>query len=380
MKFLRDIDFKNKVVLLRSDLNSDFVKGKIIESERIKEASKTINYLKKRKAKVIVLAHQGRPGKKNFTSLKQHAKFLNKYTKIKFIPSLLNKKTKKIIEKMKFGEAVLLENIRKEKDEFKPEKGKRNKLVKFFLPFVDVYVNDAFSVCHRKQASVVLLPKYFESCAGLLLEKEILSLKKIKGNCLYILGGSKPEDNIKLLGKNKVLACGIFGQMCVIARGRKLGEKNDGENRKIVENYDKMVKKLKKKLKKVETPEDFAVEVNGKRKEFPLDKFPQPYIIYDIGTKTIEKYVKEIKKVKAIFMKGPAGFASKRKFAKGTITLLKAIQKSKAFSVLGGGHLNDALKKYKISKKRFNHVSLSGGALLNFLAGEKLPGIEALEK
>ncbi|MDP3027202.1 MAG: phosphoglycerate kinase, partial [Nanoarchaeota archaeon] len=229
-------------------------------------------------------------------------------------------------------------------------------------------------VCHRNEASIVLFPKHMKSCAGLLLEKEINALKKIKiKNCLFILGGAKPEDNIKLLKRNKVLACGLFGQVCLIAKGKKLGEQ---------ENYLKKQKALikipKDKLKNVETPVDFAVKKNNKRVEIKLEDFPSKYEIFDIGSKTIKKYVEEIKKAKAIYMKGPAGDFNENGFAKGTFAVLNAIANSKAFSLIGGGHLSDAIEASGINKKRFNHISLSGGALLSYIAGEKLPGLEAL--
>jgi len=207
--------------------------------------------------------------------------------------------------------------------------------------------------------------------------KEVLALKKVKiKNCLYILGGAKPEDNIKLLKGNMVLACGLFGQTCLIAKGKNLGAQNN-YLKKNIKDYPKIIPKLKRKLKNVKTPLDFAVKVNGKRKELKVEDFPSQYEIFDIGRETIENYIEEIKKAKVIFMKGPAGFSADRKFAKGTVTLLKAIASLRNFSLVGGGHLNDTIKKYKLSG--FSHVSLSGGALLRYVAGEKLVGLEALK-
>ncbi len=373
MKTLSSFNFKNKIVLLRADLNSDVKNKKVLESERIKESAKTINELKNKKAKIVVIAHQGRPGKDDFISLKQHAELLNKYTKIKFVNDIIGKKSENEIKNLKNGEAILLDNIRFEKDEFAPEK-KDNKLLKL-VKLADIYVNDAFSVCHRNESSIVLFPKYLPSCAGLLLEKEVNALKKIKlKSCLYILGGAKPKDNIKLLGKNKVLACGLFGQVCLINKGKKLGEQ---------ENYLKkqkaFIKIPKNKLKNIETPVDFAVKVNDKRKELVLDKFPNKYEIFDIGRKTQEKFIKEIKKAKAIYMKGPAGDCNVKGFEKATFAILKAIASNKkCFSLIGGGHLSDAIELSKIPKSRFSHISLSGGALLNYIAREKLPGLEVL--
>ncbi|MGY4884639.1 MAG: phosphoglycerate kinase [Nanobdellota archaeon] len=371
MKTLKDFNFKGKVVLLRSDLNSDVKEGRLLESERIKEASITINELKKKKAKVVILAHQGRPGDDDFISLEQHSKQLNKYSKVNFVKDIIGKEAGEEIKNLKEGEAILLENIRNLKEEFDTN---ANKITDFFSKNCDIYVNDAFSVCHRAQASI-LLPKYIKkSCAGRILEREVKALKKLKlDGTLYILGGAKPEDNIKLLGKNKVLSCGLFGQVCLINKGKKLGEQENYLNKKKI-----FIEIPKEKLTLVETPLDFAVDANG-RKEITLEGFPNKYEIFDIGSLTQKKYIEEIKKAKAIYMKGPAGDCSKEGFSNGTFAILKAVAESKAFSVIGGGHLSDAITASKVDIKKFGHISLSGGALLNYIAGEKLPGLEVLK-
>ncbi|MFH1501127.1 MAG: phosphoglycerate kinase [archaeon] len=266
-----------------------------------------------------------------------------------------------------------------EKDEFRPEKGKENRLIRKLAPLFDFYVDDAFSNCHRKHASMVLFPRFLPSCAGRLLEHEVKALNKIKlRNTLYILGGAKPEDDIKLLKGNKVLACGLFGQACLIAQGKNLGAQNKYlREEKVIDG--EILKKLRTRMKKVKTPIDFAIKVNGKRKEMDLEHFPSMYEIFDIGNETIGAFTAEIRKAKSIYMKGPAGFSSDRKFSKGTRKILRAVAKNKGFSVIGGGHLSDSIVKYRINKNKFNHISLSGGALLRYIAGEKLPGIEALK-
>lgn len=374
MKTISSINLKNKTVLLRADINSDFVNGKVLMSERIKESAKTINYLKKKRAKIVVIAHQGNPKGRYFTSLRQHSKLLNKFTKIKFVDDIIGRKAEKSIKDLKPGQAILLENIRFLKDEYSPKK-KNNKLLKL-TKLCDIYVNDSFSVCHREHASMVLLPKKMKSYAGPLLLKEVNALKKIKlKDCLYILGGGKPKDNLKLLKGKKALACGLFGQLCLIAKGKNLGAQN-----LYLKSDLPFVPKLKKKLKNVQTPVDFAVKVKGKRKELLLEDFPSKHEIYDIGRNTQDLYVKKIRKAKTIFMKGPAGFCPEKQFCNGTFAILKAITNNKkAFSVIGGGTLSNAIKKSKIPKSKFNHISLSGGALLRYIAGEKLPGLEVLK-
>ncbi len=385
---------KGKLVFLRSDLNSAVINGNVLISERIKEGAKTIRFLKKRGAKVVVVAHQGKFGKPDHVSLKQHSKLLNKYVKIKFVSDTVGEKAIKEIKNLKPGKALLLENVRFLKDELYPEK-KNNRILKL-ASTMDIYVNDAFSNSHRNHTSMVI-PKYLPkipSYVGLLFEQEIKALKKIKLNkCLYVLGGAKPEDNILLLKpskrkpsrKNKILSCGLFGQICLIAKGKNLGAQNK-YMQKNVSNYKKALNEIKKIIrnksikKNLETPVDFAVKIKGRRKELPLEEFPSKYEIFDIGEKTIKRYVTEIKKAKAIFMKGPAGFCTDKNFRKGTKEILNAIANNKGFSIIGGGHLNDAIRECKVSRRKFNHISLSGGALLRYIAGEKLPGLEALKK
>jgi phosphoglycerate kinase len=377
MKTLGDFNFKDKRVLLRTDVNSDVKDKKVLMSERIEAASQTIKYLLKKKAKVIVIAHQGRPGKEDFLDLSQHAKLLNKYVKIKFIPDLIGDTAEHAIESLKPGEAILLDNLRNNPDEFEPDK-QNNSLI-ILAKNSDFYVNDAFSVCHRKESSIVLFPKYLKSCAGLILDKEVKALQKINvKNSLYILGGAKPEDNIKLLKGNKVLACGLFGQSCLIAKGKSLGYQEE-YLKKTLKDYDSIIKELKPKMNNVVTPIDFAIKQENNRTELDLEKFPINEEIFDIGTKTQELFLSEIKKAKAIYMKGPAGDCSDKQFATGTFAILKAIAANKnAFSLIGGGHLSDAIRDSKIPVNKFNHISLSGGALLSYIAGQKLPGLIAL--
>ncbi len=372
MKTIDDFNFKNKRVLLRVDLNSEIINKRVLLNERIIEHSKTINELKRKKAKIVILAHQSRPDSSDFTSLKQHSKLLNKYTKVKFINSIIDKKAIKKIKSLKPGEALLLENVRFLKEEFTPSLN--NKLVKTLSPLFDVYINDAFSVSHRAQTSIVSFPKILPHCIGRVMEKELHAIKKISSkNTLYILGGAKPEENILLMNKKNIITCGLFGQLCLIARGFNFGKQNKYLKKKFF-----ILKDLKKKLKSQKTPVDFAVEINHKRKELKLKDFPSNYLIYDIGKETIKQYIKEIKKAKSIFMKGTAGDCSKKQFCKGTYEILKAIESSKAFSLIGGGSLSEATRELRINKKNLGYISLSGGALIEYIAGKKLPGLEAL--
>ena len=376
LKTLSDLNLKNKRVLLRVDLNCAVFNGKIIESDRIKAHSKTIKELVKKKAKVIVLAHQGQQEKEDFISLRQHSRILNKYVKVKFVNEVIGKRSWAAISKLKNGEALLLENVRFLKDEFKPSLN--NSFVNFMKEAgFDYYVNDAFSVSHRNQTSIVSFPKVFSSAVGPVFKKELENIEKLKSkikNCLFILGGKKSEDIILLLKNKKILTGGELSLLSLISKGHNLGKEN-----KILKKRFKLLPKIRKYSKNLINPIDLAVSVKGNRKVLNLKDFPQNYLVLDIGDKTIELYKKEIKKAKAIFFKGAMGMFEDPRFSKGTREILKAISNSNSFSVIAGGQSSDALEKFKISKKKFGYVSLSGGALVKYIAGEKLVGLTALQ-
>jgi phosphoglycerate kinase len=366
-------DISGKAVILRVDINSPVNDGKVMDNDRIVEAAKSIDFLKRKGAKVIVLAHQGRKGKEDFLGLGQHAALIGKRTRIKFVDDISGEKAAKAIGGLKNGEAVLLENVRFLDSEMDFSSGAR--FVPILSDMADIYVNDAFSVSHRRQASIVLFPERLPSFIGPAFASELKALEKVKmKGALHILAGSKAEENMLFLKKGKkIVVAGIFGQMCLKARGLSFG-KHDG--------FLGDVGTLKRKLKgvKIIGPEDFAVKMGGRRVEIRKEKFPNEHEILDIGAKSIRIFCGEIKKAKAVLMKGPAGYIEDKKFRKGTEALLREIARSKAFSVIGGGHLSTALREMNINKKSFGHVSLGGGAFASHIAGKKLPGLEAIMK
>ncbi|MCK5476658.1 MAG: phosphoglycerate kinase [Candidatus Aenigmarchaeota archaeon] len=379
----KKINLKNKVVLLRVDLNSPISEGKIELSKRILEHIKTIKTLKQKKAKVVVLAHQGRKGGEDFTNLKEHSELINKYTSIKYIPDIIGKKAKKAILDLKEGNAILLENLRFLEDEKHPPKNvKDNKIVMALVGLADIFINDAFSNCHRAHTSMTEFAKILPSYAGPVLERELDALSKfdkVERPSVFIFGGAKPEEPINLIKSRKdidtILCCGLFGQNCLTSSGFDFGEQSKYlKNRGLLPN-----KELKQLLKEkdIQTPLDFAVKKNNKRLELKLKQFPSEYEIFDIGEETIEKYITIIKKAKTIFLKGTPGDFEDKNFQKGTKAILNAIASSKSFSFVGGGHTSDAILKFKI--KGFNHICLSGGAMLNYLSKKKLPALEALK-
>ena len=371
LKSIKTAKLKGKRVLLRLDLNSAIEKGRIKNFERLNASIKTLKYLKKKNAITVILSHQSRPGKKDFTSLKKHAEYLNKKIKVKFVNDVFGNKALEAIQSLKPGEILLLDNVRMIKEEFRPNAEYTKKLAKY----CDIYVNDAFSVCHRNHASVVDFPRLLPSYIGLNLEYELKSLSKIKlKNSVFILGGAKPEDTIKLVGKAKTLVGGLLAHISLAANKYELGKDNA-----IVKKYSKLIPAVKSKLNKIMLPIDVAILKNNKRVNLSVDCLPTKHKIYDIGKETIKIYIKEIKKAKSIYVKGPLGMYEDKRFALGTKLIFNAVASSKAFSVIGGGDTVAALDKFRINKNKIGYISLSGGALLTYLARKKLPGLEALK-
>ncbi len=371
-KTLDDVNVKGKTVFIRTDLNSEIIKGKPTMNDRIREHARTVKELVGKNAKVVVLAHQGRKGNRDFTSLREHAKLMSKIVKVQFVADVCEDLAKKEISNLEDGEAILLENMRMEDSE--KDGGKDSKIVKNLGGLCEVFVSDAFSVAHREQASIVGFPKVAKvKCIGRVMQRELESLDRlnVKGG-LFILGGAKYEDNLLLLGKGKVVTTGVFSLLGLMSRGLDLGLESER-----LKKEKEVIAKLKKS--KMVNPVDLAIRRKGKRRDMVIEGFPQNSRILDIGIKTIEMYEKEIMKAKSVFWKGSAGYAEDPDFGLGTKRLMKAMEKSDAFSVIAGGHSSTAVEKYGIRESKLGYVSLSGGSLVHYLAGKKLVGLEVLK-
>jgi phosphoglycerate kinase len=397
---LDDFNVENKVVLARVDINSPFdeKEKKILDNERIREHAKTIKELAERGAKVVVLAHQGRKGDPDFTSLEQHARLLEKYVgrKIEFVPDVIGEKAKERIKSLKKGEILLLDNVRfldEETKELSAEEHAKSNLVKELSKLVDIFVLDAFSASHRSHASIVGFTQLLPSCAGRIMEKELTSKERALnplGMNVFVLGGAKPDDCLKIIeymfenqpgSIEKVLSCGTLGEIFLLAKGYRLGKKTEEFlEKKGFLNFLEQAKELIEKYEyEIELPKDVAFEKNGKRKEIPVKKLPVNEMILDIGEKTANEYANIIKKARTVVVKGPAGVYEKNGFEIGTKILLQAIADSKAFSLIGGGDTLVAIEKLGIDKNKFSYISLGGGALITYLSGKEMPGIEALK-
>jgi len=395
-----DFNFKNKVALVRVDFNSsvDPQTKKVLDDTRIRvHAETTIKELVQKGAKVVILAHQGRPGDPDFVPLDQHAEILGKILgkSVKYVDDLYGEKAQKAIKGLKSGEILVLQNVRTYPDEQKkgtPEDHAKSEFVKKLAPLADVFVSDAFAAAHRAHISIVGFTAVLPSVAGRIMEREIKALTKVLESpekpCIYVLGGAKADDALKIsqyVLKNNiadsVLAGGVVGHLFLAAKGINLGKPNMGflEKKELMDFVPGIQQLMKEYPKKIETPADVATDVQGKRKEMAVKDLPTDNLIYDIGSKTIEKYNDAIKKAKSIVISGPMGVYENKEFLKGTKQVFEAIATSKAFSLAGGGHTVAAIEELGLAKK-VSYVSTAGGALIEFLMGEKLPGVAALEK
>jgi phosphoglycerate kinase len=394
-----DFDFRNKVALVRVDFNSpiDPKTKKILEDVRIRaHGETTIKELVHKGAKVVVLAHQGRPGESDFIPLKQHAKILGEILgrPVKYVDDLFGEKAKNAIKSLKGGEVLVLENVRTFPEEQKkgtPEEQAKTALVKSLAPLADVFVNDAFATAHRAHVSIVGFTAVLPSVAGRIMERELKALGKALESpekpCVFVIGGAKADDALRISKyvldnsiADSVLTGGVAGHLFLAAKGVDLGKPNVEFLRKkdllnFVAGIEELVKRYPDRIK---TPMDLAVDMNGKRKEIAVRDLPTSYPICDIGSKTIEEYNEIIRKSKSIVISGPMGIYENNEFMKGTKEVLEAIAESKAFSLVGGGHTVAAVEQLGLEKK-MGYVSTAGGALIEFLMGERLPGVAALE-
>ncbi|MGC9202277.1 MAG: phosphoglycerate kinase [Thermoproteota archaeon] len=398
-KTLDDLDAKNKTVLVRVDINSplDPETKKIIDDSRIRLHASTLDELSSKGAKVVVLAHQGRPGDPDFSSLSLHATVLQNYVKakVKFVNDVIGEKAISTIKSLNPGEILMLENVRTIPEEMKdlpPEQHAKGKLVKTLSEVSDAFVNDAFAAAHRAHASIVGFTVVLPSYAGRVMEREVYALDKVYSNpekpSLYVLGGAKPKETFKVvehvLSKNKadeVLVGGMVSTVFLHCASYDVGEKNvkEIEEKGFGQFYGKVKDILAKYEDRLVMPYDVAVDLDGKRKEFPRVMFPPAGYIRDIGKDTVEIYSKILKVAKSIVINGPMGMFEDKRFSFGTVELIKSLKGSKAFSVLGGGHSVAAVESYGLAEF-VSYISSGGGAMISFLSGEKLPGIEALEK
>jgi len=343
LKKLKDFQFEGKRVLVRCDFNVPIKNGKILDDFRIRKTIPTINFLKEKRAKIILISHFGDPEGKVVEELRLDpvANHLQKLINQKIIKlnEAIGEDVERKVNSLKGGEILMLENIR-----FYPEEQKNDEnFAKSLAKLGEIFINEAFSVSHRAHASVIGLPKYLPSGIGFLFEKEVRVLENFLKNyqrpLVALVGGRKVKDKAPLI--------------------EKFSEIGDW----VLINH-LIWKEIKEGRAKIKVKENVLFPVDGKDEA-------------DIGPKTIKIFREKILKAKTIFWNGPFGKIEDERYIEGTKKLAEAILESKAFSLIGGGETIELTNKLGITQK-FSYASTGGGALLKFLSGERLPGLEAL--
>jgi phosphoglycerate kinase len=406
IKYLRTSKIQNKTVLLRADVNVPLEPGtcRVADDYRIQKIIPTIRHLQAQGNKVILCGHLGRPKKADRSfSLKPIAEHLARLMNLKFvhtdhkipdyrIPHLVfytgnirEDKHQRQLGVIHSRDLVVLENLRFHEGEEENDAMFAKKLASLG----EVYVNDAFGVDHRKAASVSAITRYLPAYAGLLLEKEIkaldLVLNKARKPFSVLMGGIKISDKVQTIENlgikaDKILVTGGLANLFFLAKGYEIGKS------KVEAGAQKLAWRLEKNFKgKLLLPPDVVV-ANEKMDKASI-RVTQPHlvgkkeVIYDIGPKTILEFAKILKVSMTIVWNGPLGMFEHEPFHTGTMALgriVGAVASRKAFGVVGGGETVDAVRLAG-QLEHIDHVSTGGGAMLEYLAGKKLPGIEALK-
>ncbi|MFA4861532.1 phosphoglycerate kinase [Methanoregula sp.] len=393
---IKELGTQGKTVLLRLDLNSpiDPSSNLILDDKRFREHLPTIRALSD--SRVVIVTHQSRPGKKDFTTLEAHAEKLEQLLgkPVMYVDSIFSRQAREAVHAMKIGEVLMLENVRFNAEEnltLKPEEAKKTHLVKKLSSMADVFVNDAFGTAHRSQPTVVGLPMAMRSAGGLLMEKEVFTLSKVFSGAprpvCMVLGGTKVDDSIDVARHvldqgiaDQVIVIGVVANVFLIAAGYNIGKPSTQLIAQL--KYQAEIEKAKEILvrhrDRVLMPQSVAVRENNRRVEYPVAKIPEDAPVLDIGMDAIQDFVQALKKAGTVVFNGPAGLFEEADFATGTYEMLKAASRVE-FSVVGGGHTAVVIEKMGLEQD-FTHISTGGGACIEFLTGKKLPAVDALEQ
>ncbi len=392
------VSFEGLSTLLRVDINSpiDPDTGKILDTTRIRSHLPTIEKLVRQNAKVILLAHQGQKGEKDFISLRQHAKVLSEMlrTDVQFADKSRDGYSEDQIRSLGTGQVLMLENVRflaEETANVSMKAHAESNFVQCLSRVSDVYINDAFAAAHRNQASLVGFPFVLPSFAGLLMSHELQEISRALNSSsrpnVFLIGGGKVRDSIKLvtallrsgLADNLILY-GLVGNVFLRASGRRLGTKFDGylRERKLDAEVSAARELLERYGDKIILPKDVAVLRDGERRDVDFAEIMDSDEVLDIGMKTIETISNRLEGCKSAFVRGPPGVIEREGFELGTEAVLQLLAEKGIFTIIGGGHTRIIAEKLKLVD-RLGYASTGGGALLTLLSGESLPALEALE-
>ncbi len=400
-----DFNIEGKTIILRIDINSSVnpENGEILDNTRIKRHADTVKELSEKKAKVVILAHQSRPGKLDFVSLKKHAKMMTEIINIdiQFIPDIYGPKAINSIQELKNSEIIMLENVRFDEEEIKFnkfendnfEKQTKSRMVRTLSPLADLFVNDAFAAAHRCQPSLVGFAEKLPAIAGRVMQRELDFLGKAIASGpqprIAILGGSKAADSVSISeyflkkGVDYVLTGGVVANIFLLAADIDIGEASTAFVKKNIPDYKNIISKAKDLVNKygnhIVYPNDVALNKEGRRFGIPIDSLPTKYPIHDIGLNTLVNYIEHIKKAGTIIANGPMGVFEDAEFAVGTREIFEAISQNQNMTVVGGGETAMAFNQMGLTSK-IEHVSTGGGSCIAFMADETMPALEAMRR
>ena len=400
-----DYDLSGQNVILRIDINSSInpENGDLLDDTRIRRHSATVKELSDKYARVIVLAHQSRPGKLDFVNLEKHgermSQLINK--EIKFIDDIYGKEAIKHINNIKDGEIILLDNVRFDDEEIELCKfmnnnfdvQRKSKMVRKLSPQASFFINDAFAASHRCQPSLVGFAEDMPALAGRVMQRELDFLGKAISSGptprIAVLGGSKAADSVAIAenflqkGVEKILTGGVVANIFLIASGVDIGKPSTEFIEKHINNHETVIKLAKELLKKyegrIEIPTDVALNIDGKRYGTNVSNLPQEHSLYDIGIDTLVNYINIIEEAGTIIANGPMGVFEDSEFATGTNEVFSAISKSNGMTVVGGGETAMAFNQMGLANG-IRHISTGGGACISFMSGETMPALEAMRR
>jgi phosphoglycerate kinase len=401
IRTLDDVFLDGKTVLLRIDGNSPLnpINNSFLDDSRLRSVIPTINKLTK--TKLIILSHQSRPGKKDFTSTSGHAREFQRLLgrTVKFVEDICGEKALSAIEEMKIGDILILNNVRMNEEELECRTNNfENQLDTHFVQrlssIADVFVNDAFACAHRNSPSITGFTYALPCIAGSLMVNELNSLENVlkhpKKPCIAVLGGIKVDDSVnvaKNMLKNNIteniLVTGGVANLFLDISGIDIGEINRSFLKKELGiKWESTCEDIRNILShhsnKITMPIDVALNIEGKRVDVDISELPTEYQIFDLGVQSTVNISSAIKNAGTIILNGPAGVFELDGFKFGTMEIINACAESEAFVVVGGGHTATLINNLGLASK-IGHVSTGGGACLAFLAGEKLSGVQSLE-
>ena len=404
IKTLDDFDVRGKTVLCRIDINQpvDKATGKLRSINRIRACVPTIRELSEKGARVVLMAHQGSDIEyKNYYTTRPHADVLSELLgfKIGWVEDVCGPAARQAIKDLKDGEVLLLDNVRFMAEEqtlfetklcLSHEDQAKTQVVAKLAPLGDLYVCDAFAAAHRDQPTLCGFEQLLPSAMGRLFEKEYVTVSSLmeepKRPCVFVLGGAKIADAFQMMktvlskgSADLVLTGGLVANIFLASRNEQIGK---GSMDFIIKsNYGEFIDVARELYSRfgdrIVLPADLAWVGDGNRCEAAVGEIPQDISAVDIGSRTAERYRKEILAAKTVFVNGPAGVFEQQPSELGTKTIWQALAETDAFTVLGGGDSITATEKYGLTEK-IGYICTGGGALIRFLSGEELPVVKAL--